>query len=253
LLRQHAGLILLALLALLCLAVPESEWVRGQVGVYLRAAPEPSGRGQRSLNLQTLVWLAFIVYSLILLGMALYVIRRRGHTVAAGGPRLFPMSPLVVVTGLVCLLIGLMPYLGLRTFQSFSMYSNLMTEGELGNHLFMGSSLQVFGYQRDLVAPVILEGVAPPRVGRKPEWGQPLRDWSPKQLYAFFTVRSYVSQAATKGETGIALSYVRNGKRYDFSNAETDPELSEPYSYLVRKFVKFRDIRVARETRICTP
>lgn len=55
----------------------------------------------------------------------------------------------------VCLLlelsIGLSPYLGLRTYPAFAMFSNLRVEGSTPNHLFLGGGLDLFGFQRDTV------------------------------------------------------------------------------------------------------
>ncbi|KAA0112833.1 hypothetical protein [Mycolicibacterium sp. P9-22] len=52
----------------------------------------------------------------------------------------------------VLVLIGLTPYLGLRTAGNFSMFSNLRTEGESSNHLLLGSNpIKVWGYQEDVV------------------------------------------------------------------------------------------------------
>jgi len=60
----------------------------------------------------------------------------------------------VVASG-VCLflqlLIGLSPYLGLRTYPAFAMFSNLRVEGSTPNHLFLGGGLDLFGFQRDTV------------------------------------------------------------------------------------------------------
>ena len=47
---------------------------------------------------------------------------------------------------------GAQNYLGLRTTGTFSMFSNLTTEGERSNHLLLGSNpLKIFSYQDDLV------------------------------------------------------------------------------------------------------
>ena len=46
---------------------------------------------------------------------------------------------------------GLCPYLGLKTETSFSMFSNLRTEGNQTNHFFIPTSWQIFDYQKELV------------------------------------------------------------------------------------------------------
>lgn len=49
------------------------------------------------------------------------------------------------------MLIGMQPYLGLRTRMCFSMFSNLQTEGGVGNHLVMPQALQQTRWQNELV------------------------------------------------------------------------------------------------------
>jgi hypothetical protein len=46
---------------------------------------------------------------------------------------------------------GLTPYIGLKTEVAFAMYSNLRTEGNKTNHLFIPTSWQLWDYQQDLV------------------------------------------------------------------------------------------------------
>ena len=51
-------------------------------------------------------------------------------------------------------LIGMQPYLGLRTRMCFSMFSNLQTEGGVGNHLLIPDALQQTRWQKELVSVV---------------------------------------------------------------------------------------------------
>ena len=62
-------------------------------------------------------------------------------------------SPAIAIF-LLFVLNGLAPYLGFQTVRTMSMFSNLRTEGERTNHLFLPSSLQIAGYQEDLVRPI---------------------------------------------------------------------------------------------------
>lgn len=59
--------------------------------------------------------------------------------------------PALALLPSLLLIIGLQPYLGLRTQGSFSMFSNLHTEGGRSNHLFMPEWLQLTDWQSDLV------------------------------------------------------------------------------------------------------
>ena len=52
-------------------------------------------------------------------------------------PNLLARGPLPRVFLLLIVLSGFAPYLGLKTFQSFSMYSNLRVEGGVTNHFFL--------------------------------------------------------------------------------------------------------------------
>lgn len=63
-------------------------------------------------------------------------------------------SILVAPICLLLMLIGMQPYLGLRTRMCFSMFSNLQTEGVVGNHLVMSDKLQLTTWQKDLVTVV---------------------------------------------------------------------------------------------------
>jgi hypothetical protein len=67
------------------------------------------------------------------------------------------MSRWSVALPLFVMFIGMNPYLGLRTAGTFSMFSNLRTEGEHSNHwLLRSNSLKLWGYQEDLVEVVSL-------------------------------------------------------------------------------------------------
>lgn len=78
----------------------------------------------------------------------------------------------VVVVGLI----GLAPYLGLRTENSLSMYSNLRTEGDTGNHWLIPAALQVFGTQDELPRVVSLGREAPDVTGAATKLGASLEE-----------------------------------------------------------------------------
>jgi hypothetical protein len=69
--------------------------------------------------------------------------------VPAGAVRPRPSPALAVL--LLFLLNGMAPYLGLQTVRTMSMFSNIRTEGQRSNHLFIPSSLQIARNQDDLV------------------------------------------------------------------------------------------------------
>lgn len=73
------------------------------------------------------------------------------------GPRVSPPGSLrlghpVFAVGILLLVANsLSPYLGLKTESSFTMFSNLQTEGGYWNHVFIPEAVRVFPYQDQLV------------------------------------------------------------------------------------------------------
>jgi len=140
-----------------------------------------------------------------------------------------PPSPawLWVIPGLV-LLNGLNPYLGLRTQLSFSMFSNLRTEGGISNHLFMPRLLSLGDYQEDLVEILTTDD---------PE----LAEFPQRQLLLpYFEFRRLVS-----GLDDVSVTYLRGGERYTFEcegGQCNDAELARPLSGLVARLLYFRPV-----------
>lgn len=61
-------------------------------------------------------------------------------------PRIFLFFPIML------LLLGMTPYLGLRTTGNFSMFSNVRVEGPTSNHILLGDNpIKIWGYQEDRV------------------------------------------------------------------------------------------------------
>ncbi|MEJ1239186.1 HTTM domain-containing protein [Chryseolinea sp. T2] len=59
--------------------------------------------------------------------------------------------PVLAIFPIIASVNGLGPYFGLRTESSYSMFSNLHTEGGVSNHLLMPSNMQITNWQKDLV------------------------------------------------------------------------------------------------------
>lgn len=125
---------------------------------------------------------------------------------------------------------GACPYLGLKTRSVFAMFSNLRTEDGTTNHLIVPAWTQVFDFQRDMVR--IVESSNPHLQGMA-ESGSAM---------PFFNLRTMVSRSAAAGHEGTVIRYQRGGALIMVDNAELDPELSQPYPYLMRKFLLFGSI-----------
>jgi hypothetical protein len=133
----------------------------------------------------------------------------------------------VLLPGVV-LLNGLNPYFGLRTQLSFSMFSNLRTEGGISNHLFMPRLANLGDYQEDLVEILASD--------------DPDLDEYPKRqlLLPFFEFRRLVS-----GVGDVSVTYLRDGEEHHFECVQgrcNDPELARPHSGLMRRLLYFRPV-----------
>ena len=133
----------------------------------------------------------------------------------------FLLFPLIVFMN------GLSPYLGLKTENSFAMFSNLRTEGGKTNHYIVPASTQVFDYQKDLVE----------LVSSSDSYLQEAADRN--QLMVFFSLKNYI-----KFKRPMRVEYLRNGRRhvFDLSNPSTHAGLLTPQPLLLRKLLGFRTI-----------
>lgn len=138
---------------------------------------------------------------------------------------------------LLVLLTGLSQYIGLRTETSVTMYSNLRTEGERNNHLFM-PSLRITPYQDDLVEVI--------ETDKQELWPYIQQD----HYITYFELRRMVSRAK---EDNFYVSYRRGETLYEFETGNienTDPELSQEYPVWLAKLFYFRPVSMG-ETQGC--
>ena len=120
---------------------------------------------------------------------------------------------------------GLTPYVGLKTETSFSMFSNLQTEGPYANHLFMPTKYRVAGYQDDLVRIV---NTTHPYLQEKAEQG-----------YAFPYVQ--FKRLISRHRKG-SVTYVRDGDLETVAKISEDPQLSRKEPFLSKKLLDFRPV-----------
>jgi len=150
----------------------------------------------------------------------------RGHVVLHAIPLLY----------LLYLLNGASPYLGLKTEASLSMFSNLATEGGRTNHLLdrdaSGRIAQPFGYQRDILEVVSMEGSH-----SIPEWLEPGARVVRWQLDRFRARHGDVVVTVRQGGETVAI-----GPGWRNLYLEVSP--------LERWFLVFRTHDV-REPRVC--
>lgn len=126
------------------------------------------------------------------------------------------------------LLNGLSPYLGLKTETSFTMYSNLRTEGRVNNHFFM-PAWRLASYQDDLVR--ILSTDIP----------ELERYTSRESLITYFELRRVLS--AVEGD--FEITFERGGQTHELhrrGGSATDSDLLRPDRSFWAKLLQFRPV-----------
>ena len=133
-----------------------------------------------------------------------------------------------VLLALTLLLNGFAPYLGLRNEQTFSMFSNLRTEGADWNHFFIPSTLKLWDNQDDLV--VILE-TTDPRLRMFKEREEQINFVELRRL------------AAMHNTTSFSVTYLRGGTRHRVDRSlDPDHEIFQPLRGLSRWFEWYRPV-----------
>lgn len=136
--------------------------------------------------------------------------------------------PVMLIVPLALVANGLSPYLGLKTENSFTMYSNLRTETPFWNHWFLPQGMQVFDMQdrpvrvfassQERLKSVAAEGMAMPR-------------------FAFY--------AETSRSPEDSVTFEIDGRVREVARIGSDPTLADGPNPVLAKAVWFRDIPLA--------
>lgn len=152
-------------------------------------------------------------------------------------------------TGLIPVLLnGLWPWLGGRTQTSFSMYSNLRSEGQ-GNHFFL-KRIDLFHLQDDMVEVLTS---APDILGptQKPNGIQQFANLG-HRILPWFEFRRLVSEH----EGDFEVTYLRQGKEASLGRKDGsiygDEEAFTPLPLWQRKFLWFRRLETLDGPMCCT-
>jgi hypothetical protein len=166
----------------------------------------------------------FVVYALALGGlMAMCVAQGRPFHYQPGWLRL--ASPVWALAPIVVIVNALTPYLGLKTQDTFTMYSNMQTEAGHWNHELVPQDVQVFPYQNDLVR--IVDSSDEDLI----EAAQNDREWVWWELRAW---------AADNPDEWV--EYERDGEVVRADPAGDHPELGDDPNPVLQKLVLFRDV-----------
>ncbi len=227
-------------LPVLCLAAQEFEWLRLQVGLHNRG-----GRSPNTVPVITILcgWLPFVIYSVALAGAVGWFIRARNADAAEGGgdENRFRLRTAVAWLPIILVLNGFCPYLGIKTHQSFAMFSNLCTEYGETNHFFM-PLIELTDWQRDVIWPI-----------HEQKYSDNERSGlSLGKGYVYAAYRDAIFRRIQNGEANIHVSYIRNGRRHHIRDAESHIEFATPRPWIMRKFIVFRRIPLPAERDLCT-
>lgn len=127
------------------------------------------------------------------------------------------LGPLLVVAN------ALSPYVGLKTQSTFTMYSNLQTEGAQWNHAIVPESFQLFDFQDDLVTIVASSDPAMQRAAEND------RQW------VWAALRSWAQR-----HEDASITYEHDGRRYTAPRAGADERLA--MGSVMTKLAFFRDV-----------
>jgi len=193
-----------------------------------------SGASDRELVLaanRAGLWIWFVAW--LALGAAAALAYRADKAQAASGAddphaaslgRGWWRSPVLLLAPLLAFANGLSPYLGLKTENSYTMFSNLRTEGGEWNHYLVPQQLQVFGLQDELVRVLSSQD---PYLRRLAAGGYRI---VPLEL------RRYSAE-----HPDTALSYETRDGRFSARRAAEDPRLRPPPAVLA-KLLLFRPV-----------
>jgi hypothetical protein len=177
-----------------------------------------------------ILWLLFAGVCIFFL--AKYLITHRATPPLASAFRL--MNPLHAIFPLVIFVNGLSPYVGHKTQESFTMYSNLRTEGGVSNHFLVRNPLYLFDYQNDLVTLISSSD-------------KKLKSYAEHKFkLPYIEFRNYVSQRPE-----IAVTYEHASRRFALARAGDQAEFVAPVSILQSKLMTFRPVGKSTVQNYC--
>jgi hypothetical protein len=129
---------------------------------------------------------------------------------------------------------GFSNYLGLRTAGTFSMFSNLQTEGPTSNHLLLSSNpFKIFSFQEDLVEIVHVSENIRGFYRKMPQPGQVI----PRVEFS-----RMLDLLRTGNHGGAELEVIYNGETRKTTDAARDPQFYLSAPAWQKKLFKFRAV-----------
>ncbi len=143
--------------------------------------------------------------------------------------------PLVLQLATLLLFVyGFSNYLGLRTAGTFSMFSNIQTEGPTSNHLLLYSNpFKIFSYQEDLVEIISVSENIRGFYRKMPQPGQVI----PRVEFS-----RMLDIMLEQNQQNAALEIIYDGQARTTQNAASDPNFYLPAPAWQKKLFKFRAV-----------
>ncbi len=217
--------------------------------IFKNLFPLSKARGQTFARRQG--WLLFNVGApLVSILFAYLSVKRYGRANILPGkwPPAWTYVLLAIVSfGSMC------PYLGLKTENSFAMFSNLLTEGDAShwNHVFLPRSMRIFHFQDHLVnvKKVVIQDAdanqeketSDNAIGSNLPGLRNLRSFSDRRMVEF-EFRRNVGIACRRYPEPISIDYEIDGKDYHVDDAHKVPELANGNGYWLEKLMFFRPV-----------
>ena len=188
-------------------------------------------------------WFVLLIFEAYIFFSVLWRVRSWRLQPSAGAA-LWPMLVPATILLPILFLNGLSPYLGLKTGTSFAMFSNLRTEADVNNHLFV-PHMRIASYQDDMVKVLgsslpIFQGMA-----------------DREEQLPMFELRTKIADARERGEEGAGrdaffVEIERGGveERVTLTDTPDHIALQVPPWY-ERKFLHFRAVPYDGEPCTC--
>lgn len=193
-------------------------------GLKSRLLPQELTTGPSAPVLQFRTFTVLWAISLLFIGCIIAFLLTRNHLTQARDLSFKAAHWSLLVIPAIVFVNGTLPYLGLKTENSYAMFSNLRTEGGKTNHFIVPVSAQMFDYQKQVVQ---ILSATDPALQKLADNGVAL---------VLFEFRNYVSKHQPE-----YIKYLLNGemKIYGSSIPASQRALGEN-PYVLRKLMKFR-------------
>lgn len=168
----------------------------------------------------------YFFWTLYAVIIAYVLVRFLFNTKATYGSAFALKSKWFLILPVIVFLNGASPYLGLKTENSYSMFSNLRTEGAVSNHFIIPASAQIFDFQSNLVEII---STTDERLERLVERGE---------MMVLFEFKRYLMKYDVD-----EVVYRLNGKLDVYRKGETPlAGLLEPDAAILYRIMRFRNV-----------